>query len=143
MKKKTEISYGIIPLKFIEGIWHIFLIQHIGGNHWGFPKGKPQENESPKDSAIRELKEETGLTPAKFLVEDPFIESYHFYRNHQEIQKKVHYYLVQVEVYISLQQDEIADGRWFLFKEAYSRISFDESKFIFSQVQELMRNIHS
>lgn len=31
-------------------------------NDWGLPGGKIEENETPKDTAIRETKEETGLT---------------------------------------------------------------------------------
>jgi len=143
MKKETEVSYGVIPLRNNSDTWQIFLIRNINGNHWGFPKGKPQENESHRDAALRELKEETGLLPVKFLSEDPLVESYHVYRSHSEIQKKVYYYLVQVEGNVKLQEEEISDGKWFFFKEAYSKITFDESKFIFSKVQELMRNIHS
>ena len=60
-----------------------------------------------------------------------------------EVEKKVYYYLVEVTGDIVLQKEEISDGRWFSFKEAYSKITFDESKFIFTKVQELMRNIHN
>lgn len=143
MEKETEVSYGVIPLRHNGDIWQIFLIQNINGNHWGFPKGKPQEGESHKEAALRELKEETGLFPVKFLSDDFLVEDYHFYRNQKEIQKKVYYYLVEVEGDIKLQEEEISDGRWFSFKDAYSKITFDEGKFIFSKVQEMMRNIHS
>jgi len=143
MKKETEVSYGVIPLRHEADTWQIFLIRNINGDHWGFPKGKPQGNESHKDAALRELKEETGLLPVKFLFDDFLVEDYHFYRNHAEVEKKVYYYLVEVTGDIVLQKEEISDGRWFSFKEAYSKITFDESKFIFTKVQELMRNIHN
>jgi bis(5'-nucleosidyl)-tetraphosphatase len=143
MKKKTETSSGIIPLKLNGNNWEIFLVQHFDGNHWGFPKGKVEADESLKDTALRELKEETNLDPVKFISDKPFIERYHFYRNHLEIEKKVYYYLVQVKGEIKLQEHEVLNGAWFSFKDAYSHITFDESKFIFTKVQDLMREIHT
>jgi 8-oxo-dGTP diphosphatase len=35
---------------------------HFGGYVWTFPKGRPDKGESPEQCALRELKEETGVT---------------------------------------------------------------------------------
>ena len=37
------------------------LLVQSRGNLWGFPKGSIEENETIKDAAIREVREETGL----------------------------------------------------------------------------------
>ena len=39
------------------------------GTSWGFPKGHIEGGESPRDAAVREIKEETGLTDLHFVKE--------------------------------------------------------------------------
>ena len=45
---------------------------HFG--HWGFPKGKIQEKESPEACAVREVFEETGLNIGKILRRTMFLQ---------------------------------------------------------------------
>ncbi|VFQ81264.1 unnamed protein product [Cuscuta campestris] len=40
-------------------------------NAWQMPQGGVDENESPRDAAIRELREETGVTSAEIIAEVP------------------------------------------------------------------------
>jgi len=66
MKKLID----VYPYK-IEGGQPLFLIfkrstQKIYGNQWRMVGGKVKEGETSWEGALRELKEETGLNPAKF-----------------------------------------------------------------------------
>ncbi|XAR64929.1 Bis(5'-nucleosyl)-tetraphosphatase (asymmetrical) [Bertholletia excelsa] len=45
---------------------------------WQMPQGGVDENEDPRDAAIRELKEETGVTSAEVLAEVPCWLTYDF-----------------------------------------------------------------
>ena len=56
-----ETSYGIIAFRKLESQWQVLLVHHNQG-HWSFPKGRIEPGEPPKDCAIREFQEETGLT---------------------------------------------------------------------------------
>lgn len=63
-----EISAGIIAYYFDKDSKQFkFLVAHPGGPYfknikkYGFPKGHQEKNESLKETAIREFKEETGL----------------------------------------------------------------------------------
>lgn len=59
--KSTVPTYGAILLD--EEMEHVILVQSYfsKGNNWGFPKGKINEAEPPRDAAIRETFEETGF----------------------------------------------------------------------------------
>lgn len=49
------------------------LLVQSKGNLWGLPKGTLQDNENFKDCAIREVKEETGLTVLPEELSDPIV----------------------------------------------------------------------
>ncbi len=60
----------------------ILLIQHKNRpHHWQFPQGGIEFNETNKDAAKRELKEELGLTKFKFLSLQERIHSYKWPKN--------------------------------------------------------------
>ena len=47
-------------------------------NKWELPKGKVEDNESITDTAIREVKEETGI--AKLVITKPLEVTYHIFK---------------------------------------------------------------
>jgi 8-oxo-dGTP pyrophosphatase MutT (NUDIX family) len=60
-KTKKEISAGIIVYRRTqEG--PKFLILYHGHNYWNFPKGKIESEEKSLAAALRETREETGLS---------------------------------------------------------------------------------
>ncbi len=43
---------------------------HFDGYHWSFPKGRPEAGETPRETALREVREETGYA-AEVIAEIP------------------------------------------------------------------------
>ncbi len=123
-----EASFGIIPLKQIDGVWKVLLILHKGGRHWAFPKGRSNPGETPLESARRELKEETGLDVEKLLQEEPLTEQYDFRRKGENVTKTVQYFPAVVSGEVKLQPEEIQDSKWVLLKEAVRHLTFREAK---------------
>lgn len=132
-------SFGIVPFLKEGETWKVLLILHSQGNHWGFPKGKANPNETALETAVRELKEETGLTVTEVLRENPMAEQYQFRRKKQFIVKSVHYFPAFVTGDLNLQEEEIRDARWMTIPEAMHQLTFKEARHI---LQEFVRTLN-
>jgi predicted NUDIX family NTP pyrophosphohydrolase len=76
MPSAKRLSAGLIMYRQIDEKLEVFLA-HPGGpyffkkdeKHWSIPKGEPDEGEELLHAAIREFREETGLTPEGKYIE--------------------------------------------------------------------------
>ncbi len=136
-----EASFGVIPVKKEQGNWKVLLIFHQGGRHWGFPKGHQHGQETALESALRELKEETGLEVARLLAEEPYVESYFFYKQQLKVHKTVSYFPAIVTGDLLLQPEEILDASWLSFQEAVDRLTFIEAKNICRKVEKIVMHL--
>ncbi len=131
MHKKVFCA-GIIPLKKDQNSWMVLLVQHTQGHYWAFPKGHCEVGEGVKQTAVRELKEETNLEVKQFVMDKPFQESYQFLRQDEKINKCVDYFAAIVTGDLELNHpQEIEKAEWFTFQEAIKVITYPESKQVF------------
>ncbi len=93
---KNEQSAGIVFFRKIENRIE-FLLLHYPSGHWDLVKGHVESNETAKETAKRESKEETGITDVKFI--DGFEEEieYYFRYDNQNIHKKVTFFLSETK----------------------------------------------
>jgi bis(5'-nucleosidyl)-tetraphosphatase len=132
-----DTSYGIIPLKYLKKQWWVLLVFHSKG-FWAFPKGHPEQGEKGVHAAVRELKEETGLSVLRFLNIPQFKESYYFHDHSQLIHKSVFYWIAEVEGEIQLQKEEIADCKWIALEEAHHLATYPQAKGICQHLNQIL-----
>ena len=74
---KHEISSGAVVYSYFEDIADVkfLLVKNKNGHHWSFPKGHIEIGETIKDTALREIEEETGLK-VKIQTNDVAINTY-------------------------------------------------------------------
>lgn len=86
---------------------------------WDLPKGKTDKKESIKDTAIREVIEETGLKKIEITQELPL--TYHTYQiNKKRILKKTYWYEMVAagnQKLIPQIEEDIEDIKWFTLNE--------------------------
>ncbi len=138
--KKDE-SFGVIPLSKAHGRWEVFLIQHNRSGYWGFPKGHAEANETPREAAFRELKEETNLDLIQLLREEPLKEQYTFILDRKRVFKQVSYFIAEVGGTVKLQQQEIHDGKWMPFPEAIIQVTHQEGKSLLAMIEKTLPEI--
>jgi len=87
------------------------------------PKGAPREGETDRETAGREVREETGVTVE---VGEPLGDvSYVYRRDGRRIRKVVHYYLcTYVSGSTDDHDDEVDDARWIPLQEALSVLTY-------------------
>lgn len=133
-----ERSYGIVPLRQDGGHWYVLLIKHRTGGHWTFPKGHSELNETPQQSANRELFEETGLSVLRYLSDSVFKIRYRFFSKGQHVDKTVWFYVAEVSGEVKLQAEEVVDSIWKPLKDAVSSLTYDTDKSTCQKVCEML-----
>ena len=130
------ICYGIIPLRKREDILELFVIRNLNGKWWGLPKGHPNEGESERETASRELKEETNLEIKEWLDIQPIDEFYSYTENGQEVEKKVRYFFAITSGSAKLDSSELMDGVWAKLDLAEEIMTYPEGKELIRRAKE-------
>ncbi|RMW33497.1 MAG: NUDIX domain-containing protein [Nitrosopumilus sp.] len=132
-----ETSAGIVLFRK-EDSKNLFLLLHYPSGHWDFVKGKMEEGETTHETAVRETKEETGITDVNFVEGfEEWIE-YNFQYQKELVHKKVVFFLAETttkEVNIS---HEHLDFTWMDYNTAMEKTTFDNAKTVLTKAQMLL-----
>ncbi len=137
-----EKTIGIIIFRRQGKSWKYLLLHH-GGGYWNFPKGRQQAGEDDITSALRELKEETGITKIKLI--DDFRDEYDYDFDFEikagvkeKVYKKAIFYLGEVGNEAVKISDEHIDFGWFDFDTALKRLFFQEGQNLLKRAQQFL-----
>lgn len=112
--KLTKAAGGAVISKKAE----VLLIFRHG--RWDLPKGKKNSGEKNRETALREVMEETGLK--KLEISEKLSVTYHFYRrNKRLIIKKTHWFLMKAkrnQEMIPATKEGIMKVKWVSFEKA-------------------------
>lgn len=106
----------------------VLLVHRPKYNDWSFPKGKMEPNETIREAAIREVREETGLTCRIIRELQPI--RYTTENRKGEAGPKVVYYFLMVPSSGSLKVNnyEIDRAEWFKLDEAARALTYDHDR---------------
>lgn len=127
-----EISAGGVVFRRQEGKLQIQLITDRYGKI-SFAKGKQEPGETVEETALREIWEETGVTGT--IIQPIDIIAYTYQHSvHGEVDKEVHYYLVEgKEGDLKPQIEEIRGVDWYKPNDAWEKqktSGYDNNDFI-------------
>ena len=135
----TEKSTGIVLFRNDSGKNEFLLLNYPQG-HWDFVKGKVELNETPHETAIRETKEETGISDIEFI--DGFEQSveYDFRFKKEDIHKKVIFFLAKTNEKKIKLSHEHNDYLWLEYNDALKKTTFANAKNVLSKANEYLQN---
>ncbi len=130
---RHEVSAGGLVYRRAKDGLYFVLIRPRGANTWALPKGHVEKDESSKEAAMREVREETGLEVA--CVEPLGDVSYIFSWRDQpggslvRIFKRVHFFTMEhAGGDPSPQVAEIDEVAWFPAEEARERATYKDER---------------
>ena len=120
------ISAGIILVNE-NGSEKQFLLLNYPTGHWDFIKGGIEDGESLHQTAIRETKEETGITDIEFIEGFKEEIEYFFRAENQNVHKKVIFFLAKTNSKNVILSHEHLDSVWLNYNDALKKLTYDNA----------------
>ena len=134
-----ETSAGIVLFRKEESKI-LFLLLHYPSGHWDFVKGKMEQGESTHQTAIRETKEETGITDITFIENFEEWIQYNFKYQGELVQKKVVFFLAETKTKEVKISHEHSGYTWLDYNSSMEKTTFDNAKMVLTKAQKLLSN---
>ena len=133
----NQTSAGVVLFRNVSHEKSFLLLNYPQG-HWDFIKGKMEQNETPHETALREIKEETGISDIEFI--DGFEENieYNFKFKHEDVHKKVIFFLAKTDEKNIRLSHEHNDYIWLKYNDALKKTTFENAKNVLSKANEFL-----
>ena len=126
----TVNSYGAVVLEKVDATYMVLLV--TGYNGLSFPKGHVEPCETPEQTAVREVLEETGIHIA---VDTAFSRTVESPRSRDR--RTVTFYLgTSLDGLKTPRATEVQEARWLPFGDALEAIHFQPDRDILQQAME-------
>jgi 8-oxo-dGTP pyrophosphatase MutT (NUDIX family) len=120
----------------------ILLISVLEGRRWQLPKGHIEEGETPEEAAVREVKEETGVS-GRIRAPLPGVEYWFVDRRKRRIHKTVDYFVLD---YLSgdpadFDPKEVSGAEWMTWEEGLAKLTFDNERKAVQVAREICEGV--
>lgn len=111
-----------------------YLLLHYDAGHWDFPKGHIEKGETEEQAALRELKEETGLSGS---IVQGFNHKIAYFYTHEgkRLRKEVTFFIARADAGNVVLSSEHKKFEWLPFDDALKRVTFDSAREVLRAVR--------
>ncbi|TET58904.1 NUDIX hydrolase [Candidatus Bathyarchaeota archaeon] len=138
LRSQRIVSSGGVIFRTTNGEFEVALISR--GKLWCLPKGLIEACETAEETALREIREETGLTGEILKkigkIHYDFIKEKHFF-------KTVHFYLLKfIEGSIDDHDYEVDTVKWFPISDGLQILTYPNEKRILEKANKILSQEH-
>jgi len=116
-----------------------FLLLQYEAGHWDFVKGNVEEGEAEKETVVRELREETGITDARFLEGFKEKITYFYKRQGSTVYKEVVFFLMETNTTDVTISFEHIGYQWLPYIKAMEKLTFKNARDVLQKAYEYMK----
>lgn len=135
---RNATAAGGVVMRGTADVAEVVLTGRTSDRTWVFPKGTPDDGETIEETALREVREETGLDVA--IVRPIGTVEYWFAVPGERVHKVVHFFLMTATGGdLSRHDHEYDEVRWVSVPEARRLLSFDTYREVLDRAIEAAR----
>jgi len=135
---KEKSSGAVIFRKENGKMFFLVLHYHFKGDYWDLVRGKMEGNENEKETAKREIKEETGIEVKNFIGDFRETSSWFYRWDDHDIYKEAVYFLAEAgrkEINLS---DEHLEYEWLEYEDAIKKLTYENSRIVLQKAFEFL-----
>ena len=137
----NQTSAGGVVFRGEQGHVEVVIVSVGGNNRWQLPKGLVDKDENPEITAVREAREEGGVSSE---VVQPMETIEYWYAGldngiRVRFHKRVHFYLLRYVSGDTNDHDwEVNEARWVPIEDATGQLAFDNERRVMERARELI-----
>jgi len=116
-----------------------YLLLNYAAGHWDFVKGNVEINETEKETVLRELKKETGITDATFIENFKETIAYFYRRQGLTIHKEVVFFIIETHTEKVELSFEHVGFIWLDYKHAMEKLNFKNAKDVLQKARDFLK----
>jgi len=114
-----------------------YLLLNYAAGHWDFVKGNIEKGEMLKETVIREIEEETGITDVNFMEGFEDRVEYHYQRDGQLVHKEVVFFLAKTRTENVKLSHEHHGFIWLDFNSALKKLTYKTAQNMLKKIKDL------
>ncbi len=116
---------------------NLYLLLNYPSGHWDFVKGNIEKGEMLKETVIREIEEETGITDVNFVEGFEDKVEYHYQRDGQLVHKEVVFFLAKTNTENVKLSHEHNGFIWLDFNSALKKLTYKTAQNMLKRIKDL------